>query len=65
MNKDLALETSAIVGNYNNMELDRIAALEEADRERHKRKRWFRRPAFWIPVACLTFTVGLFVEVGR
>lgn len=31
--------------------------------ERERANRFWRRPAFWIPVACVTFTTGLFVGV--
>ena len=36
----------------------------ELAKEKDKSNRFYRRPAFWIPVACVTFSVGLLVGIG-
>ncbi len=57
------LEISSIIDNYSNMRSLMQLAKDEAKRERRRANRWYRRPSFWIPVACVTFTAGLFVGV--
>ena len=42
---------------------DLMLCRKDLDRERQRAKRFWRRPSFWIPVACVTFTTGLFVGV--
>lgn len=58
-----AVEISSIIDNYSNMRSLMQLAKDEAKRERRRANRWYRRPSFWIPVACVTFTAGLFVGV--
>ena len=45
-----------------------LVALEECrtilDAERERSNRFYRRPSFWVPVARVTFTVGLLVGFG-
>lgn len=31
----------------------------ELKEEKARSRRWWKRPAFWIPVTCVVFTVGL------
>ncbi len=54
---------AAIVTVYPDKLEDLILCEKGLEKERARARRFWRRPAFWIPVACVTFTTGLFVGV--
>ena len=40
-----------------------VECQKQLEQERDRAKRFWRRPAFWIPVTCVMFTTGLLVGV--
>ena len=41
-----------------------LACRVELDEERSRCNRWYKRPAVWVTVSTVTFTVGLLVGLG-
>lgn len=60
-----SVEIASIIDNYSNMKNIMQLAKDQAEKERRRADRWYRRPSFWIPVACVSFTAGLFVSTWR
>jgi len=57
-------EDAAIFAQYEFTLQDIISCKVKLEEERDRSRRWYRRPGFWVPVACVTFTVGLVAGVG-
>jgi len=62
--KEETLEDLAI---FRQFEVNLVAlegCRKDLEEEKRRSKRFYRRPGFWIPVSCVTFTVGLLVGLG-
>ena len=57
-------EDAAIFAQYEVTLQDLISCKTKLEEERDRSRRWYKRPGFWVPVACVTFSVGLVVGIG-